>query len=159
MCIYIYRGKHSQIVLGTMPAMAKRKPKGQGIAAVQRCERNRKANLVVTWALPHMDFDAVETSGQLWPRGSLKRKKVQKCMYPWVHKTKGRWFTLKTAKLICRKLWDKLPCTPNRDPAQPFSCYMTDQAKRLLTLARASKKHLRNMGDPSNMDTLLDVDA
>ena len=139
--------------------MVTRKPKGQGIAAIQRSERNRKANLVVKWALPHLDLETVETSGQLWPRGSLKRKKVQKAMYPWVHKTKGRWFTLKMAKLVCRKLWDKLPCTPNRNPAQLFSCYMHDQALRLLTLAKASKKHFRKIGDPSNLDTLLDVDA
>ena len=139
--------------------MAKRKSEGFGIAAKQRRERNRKANLVVKWVLPHMDLETVETSGLLWPRGSLKRKKIQNLMYPWVHRTKGRWFTLKMAKLVCRKLYDQLPCTPNRNPAQLFSTYMHDQAVRLLSLARASKKHFRTMGDPSNIDTLLDVDA
>ena len=41
-----------------------------------------KASLVVTWALPNLDLDAVETSGQLWPRGSLKRKKSPKMYVP-----------------------------------------------------------------------------
>ena len=97
------------------------------------------------------------SSGDLWPRGSLKKKLVRGMFQPWIHKAKGRWFTLKVAKLVCRKIWDNLPFTPPRDPKLTFSQYITVQARRLVGLSRASKK--LKMADPTLVDTLLDVDA
>ena len=142
-------------------AMVRYKPRGEGVAAIQRDMRNKKAQQVVDWVMPLLDLDLVESSGELWPRGSLKKKKIQQIMYPWIKKTSGRWFTMTTAKLVCRKLWDALPMVPNRDPNLKFSAYIKVQAIRLMSLASAAKKHLRNMShrDPANMDTLLDVDA
>jgi hypothetical protein len=137
--------------------MGNRKPWGQGVAAKQCLERNRKANQVVEWVFPCLDQEKIESSGDLWPRGSLIKKLVRGMFQPWIHKAKGRWFTLKVAKLVCRKIWDNLPFTPPRDPKLTFSQYITVQARRLVGLSRASKK--LKMADPTLVDTLLDVDA
>ena len=137
--------------------MGNRKPWGQGVAAKQRLERNEKANQVVDWISPFLDFDRIESSGELWPRGSLKKRVVRDLFQPWIHKAKGRWFTQKVAKLVCRRIWDQLPFTPPRDPKLTFTGYITVQAKRLVSLSRASKKI--KMADPTMLDTLPDFDA
>ena len=139
--------------------MGNRKPWGEGVAARQRRERNRKAKQVVAWALPHLDMERIESSGEIWPRGSLKKKKVLSVVEPWISKTTGRFFTMKVSKLVCRQIWDKLPFTPPRDPSLSFSDYMVVQAKRLLRLSKACKKRGRRMADPTMLDTLVDVDA
>ena len=143
----------------SLAAMGIRKRWGEGVAARQRRERNRKAKQVVEWALPHLDMEQIESSGEIWPRGSLKRKKVREVIEPWIRKTTGRFFTLKVSKLVCRQIWDKLPFTPPRDPSMSFSGYMLVQAKRLIELSKASKKRCRRMADPTMLDTLVDVDA
>lgn len=134
-----------------------RKSKGEGRMSLQRKERNRKAELIVKWVWPHMDTERVEMTGDLWPRGSLKKRRVRELFQPWIHRCKGRWFTLKTAKLACRKLHDQLPSPPNRNPALSFGQYIKVQAKRLLQLSRAAKESA--MCDPTATDTLIDVDV
>ena len=75
-------------------AMVRYKPRGEGVAAIQRDMRNKKAQQVVDWVMPLLDLDLVESSGELWPRDSLIEKKEnttnhvpldQKDFWPMVH--------------------------------------------------------------------------
>ena len=61
-----------------------RKPWGQGRAAQQRYQRNRTAFDVAQLTKARMDVYQVQMTGQLFPRGSMK-KLANKELLDWVH--------------------------------------------------------------------------
>ena len=114
-----------------------RKPWGQGRAAQQRCQRNRVAFDVAQVLQDRMDVDHVQMTGQLFPRGSLKRR-ANKEFFNWVHTYNGRVWTKPMLKQVVRDLLRTIDVP--MDPAKTFGSFVTQQAKRLGSLIRQAKR-------------------
>lgn len=140
----------------------RRKPFGEGRAALQRKLRQCKAHEVADWILPHLDVEAVESTGHLFPRGPWRKRRVKAVFEPWIYECKGsRMFTSRLCQAVVRRLCVVLQTIPPRHPRQQFSEWVGQQGRRLKELVRAAKKHgggSRRMAsrDPSEFDTQLE---
>ena len=120
-----------------------RKPWGKGKAAEQKYVRNRTAFEVAELLKDRMDLDKVEMTGQLFPRGSLK-KKTNKELMDWVHMYKGRLWTLPMLKQVVRVLTRTIHNFP-LDPSKTYGAFVKQQAKRLGQLVRQAKR-IKDLG-------------
>lgn len=114
-----------------------RKPWGQGRAAQQRYQRNRTAFDVAQLIKARMDVDQVQMTGQLFPRGSMK-KLANKELLDWVHTFNGRVWTKPMLKQIIRVLLRTIDVP--MDPSKTFGNFVNQQSKRLGYLIRQAKR-------------------
>ena len=117
-----------------------RKASGSGPAAIQKEERVRKVRKLLKWVFPLLDVEKIEQSGDIWPRGNLKKRDAARLFNPWIHKCAGRWFTHAVRKCLCKRIVEKLGFQPPRDPKSSYQAYICSQAARLKDLVRQAKK-------------------
>ena len=115
-----------------------RKPWGQGKAAQQKHVRNRIAFEVSQLIQDRLDWDQVQMTGQLFPRGTLK-KPANKKVFSWVHSYSGRVWTKALLKQVVRNLVRAIQNIP-MDPSKPFGHFVKQQSKRLGILIRQAKR-------------------
>lgn len=118
-----------------------RKPWGKGRAAVQKYRRNSIAFDIANLLLDRLDQDQVCVTGQLFPRGGLKKPKTRRLM-DWVHDERfqeKRMYTKALVKLIVKKILRELGSIP-RDPKMSHGAFCNQQAKRLKELVRKAKR-------------------
>ena len=123
-----------------------RKPWGQGKAALQKYRRNSLSFSMSQFLLDRLDLDKVRMTGQLIPRGGLKRQST-KNMFDWVNNSEfdGRTFTKPVLKLVIRKLMRNI--TFPLDPE--CKNFVAQQSKRLRTLIRHAKRLKETNGEKS----------
>ena len=114
-----------------------RKPWGQGKAAQQKYRRNALAFSMSELLMDRLDMDKVRMTGQLVPRGDLK-KETNRTLFDWVNNSQfnGRTFTKPVLRLVIRKLMRNI--TFPLDPENKN--FVAQQAKRLRTLIRSAKR-------------------
>lgn len=121
---------------------AVRKPWGQGKAAVQKYRRNNLAFEIAGLLTERLDEETAQCTGQLLPRGGLKRKSSRK-LFDWVHdpKFKGnaRVFTKPLLRLVIKKILREVGPIP-MDPKKSYGTFVGQQAKRLGVLIRKAKR-------------------
>lgn len=119
--------------------IAPRQPWGKGRAAKQKRKRNKLACVITDLLLQHIDPDNVEMSCQLFPRGSLKKRRLRS-MFSWCSDPKflGRKFTKKLVESVTRKLCHAVHLHP--PPGKKFQDLVKDQSARLTNLVKAAKK-------------------
>ena len=143
--------------LGSNRAMAKpaRKANGQGRAALQKKVRQGKAKEIAKEIWERLDADLVDLTGNIFPRGTTRKKAVHALFWPWIGKVQGRVFTWRLCCSVCRQIIQFMGHAPPRRPDLAFSAYIGAQAERLRVLVRAVKKKLPKMDarDPSTWDT------
>ena len=114
-----------------------RKPWGMGRASVQKYRRQNVAFTISELLLERLDEEKVSLTGQLFPRGTLKKKASQK-LFDWVHDSEftGRTFTKPVLRLVVRKLLKKLviPLDPENKN------FVGQQSGRLRRFIRAAKR-------------------
>ena len=115
-----------------------RKPWGEGRAAMQKLKRQVRSQQIASQLLERLDTDSIQLTGQLFPRGNLKKRSVR-CLFSWVHQFPGRVFTTPLLNMVIRKLLRSIGDVP-RNPKQSYGGYVSSQAKRLGILARRSKR-------------------
>lgn len=95
------------------------------------------------WLLPTLNTSAIESTGRLFPRGSLKKPRVRSVVMPWLHKVDGklRYLTKPVLRNACVEIVALLGFTPPRAPTQSYHDYIDQQARRLADIIRAGKKH------------------
>lgn len=121
--------------------MAERRAHGEGRRAEQKRARIRIQNMIVQWILPLLEVELIESTGSLFPRGSLKSRRNKAIFSPWVHRLCGsRVLTAGLCRGVCRGIVHKLNFHPPRAPAQTFPEYIRTQGRRFQTLCRAAKK-------------------
>lgn len=135
----------------------KRKPWGQGRAAQQRHQRNRTAFDVAELIKDRMDLDQAQASGQLFPRGTLKRP-ANKKLFDWVHRYSGRVWTKQLLKQVVRVLLRTIQNLP-MDPSKTYGQFVSQQSKRLGFLIRQAKRikvpGFESMVDPTYFTKVL----
>lgn len=114
-----------------------RKPWGQGRSAQQRSQRNRTAFEVAQLIKDRMDVEQAQMTGQLFPRGSMKRV-ANKELFGWVHTYSGRVWTKPMLKQVVRVLLRTIDIP--MDPSKTFGSFVTQQSKRLRHLIRQAKR-------------------
>ena len=115
-----------------------RKPWGQGKAALQKHVRNRTAFEAAQLVLDRMDLDQVQMTGQLFPRGTLKKPAIKR-MFDWVHSYQGRVWTKAMLRQMVRILMRSIPNIPV-DPSKKIVTFVKQQSKRLGILIRQAKR-------------------
>ena len=129
-----------------------RKPWGQGVASLQKERRNQKARLLASILWERLDPTDIDTTGQLFPRGSLKTRANYGLFIPWACAIKGRVMTNKLATSVCRRLVVLLGHSPPRAPGQTYSEYIWQQAQRLRVFVRKARKMALAL-DPTQFET------
>ena len=120
-----------------------RAPHGQGQAAKLQRLRAKKGRKLAKWLMPHVlqREAAISRTGELFPRGNFRKRKVSKMFTPWLHKTGGvRFFTKPITTCAVEELLGSLSFTPPRKPGLSWVKYVKSQAARLHSLGRAAKK-------------------
>lgn len=118
--------------------IAIRKPWGEGRAAMQKQKRQSNPTLIASRLLDRLDVDNIQLTGQLMPRGTLKKRSIR-ALFTWVHEFPGRVFTYPLLKMVVRKLLRSIGDVP-RNPKQSYGGYVASQAKRLGILAHRAKR-------------------
>ena len=134
--------------------IAFRKPDGCGKAAQQKFARNRKASVVAYFLLDRLDLEAIQMTGQLMPRGSLKRRQNRQ-IFDWVGQFNGRTFTSQLVRLVIKKLMRMVGQIP-LDPKVTYGAYVKQQSKILRKLIRQAKR-LKDSGFGKNKQKWLNV--
>ena len=122
----------------------KRKPWGMGRAAVQRYRRQTVALEVTELLLERLDEDKVTMTGQLFPRGNLKKPRCR-TLFDWVHDPEfagSRVFTKPMLKLVVRKLLKRLAIPLNPENTK----FVGQQSARLRRLIRSAKRVKEGLG-------------
>lgn len=117
-----------------------KKPNGHGRRAFQKDRRKRVASEIARHLQEHMDWDAIEASGALFPRSCSLRKRKNRNMFAWLKGMKGRVFTNRVCLLVCKKLMSKPPFTLNHDPRESLETFLGAQARRLACLAKKARR-------------------
>ena len=117
-----------------------RKPWGQGKAALLKARRNSVASQIAVTLGKHLDIDRVSTTGEIFPRGSLKSRHMKE-LFAFSRDFHGRTFTVLLSKLVIRKLVniigrDAIP----RDPKMTFGRFVTKQALRFQRLVQRARR-------------------
>ncbi len=115
-----------------------RKPWGYGKAAVQKLQRQNTACEIATCLNERLDCENIQVTGELFPRGTLKSRKV-KLLFEWVPDYKGRVFTQQLLKIVVRKLMRWIGPIPT-NPKMSYGCFVKRQAQRLGQLIRQAKR-------------------
>lgn len=112
-----------------------------GRASVQKHTRNSYAFEIAGLLLDRVDRDQVNMTGQLFPRGGLKKPSNRRLM-DWVHDKRfkdKRMYTKALLKLTIKKILRDLGNIP-RDPDVSYGTFCNQQAKRLKELVRRAKR-------------------
>ena len=148
--LLLFRGKSKPTMARSIRYSVKRKPWGQGRAAQQRHQRNRTAFDVAELIIDRMDVDQAQVTGQLFPRGTLK-KPANKNLFDWVHCYNGTVWTKKLLKQVVRVLLRNVQNIAV-DPSKSYGQFVSQQSKRLGCLIRQAKRikawGFENMVDP-----------
>lgn len=115
-------------------------------AALLVKERERKASFLATHMWEHLNLDRVEDTGQLIPRGSIK-KRESRCMFGFIidqGNCTGRWLTKKVCVKAVRKLVSWLEFDPPVGPRTTRRDFISQEALVLQEQCRKAKKHLNN---------------
>lgn len=121
--------------------MAKRQAHGEGRRAQQKRRRIEIQNMIVQWILPLLEVEAIQSTGSLFPRGSLKSRRNRAIFSPWVRRLSGsRVLTAGLCRGVCRGIVHELNFHPPRSPTQSFTEYIRMQGKRFQILCKAAKK-------------------
>ena len=114
-----------------------RKPWGFGKAAVLKHRRNSLALSMSEYLLERLDEDRVSMTGQLFPRGTLK-KRANRVLFDWVHYPEfgGRTFTKPVLRLVVKKLMKRI--TLPLDPEN--TRFVSQQTARLRRLVKSAKR-------------------
>lgn len=116
-----------------------RRPFGHGQAALLKNRRNSLASAVAQRLRDRLDVDRVQMTGELLPRGSLKKVANRK-VFEWIHEIQGRRiYTKPLLKLCVKKLLRFMGPVP-LDPKLPYGTYVKQQALRLGSLIRQAKR-------------------
>ena len=86
--------------------------------------------------------DLVNHTGELFPRGNLKKKNVRNLLeFVSGPACRGRVFTARVCRMVIRKLMrSDLELKPPRDPEESWNTWLDRQSRRLQLLARSAKK-------------------
>ena len=114
---------------------------GDGPGACLQKEREKRAKRLVKYVWPRLDFEKISKTGQLWPRGSLKKRKVRAIFKDWIFRTSGhRYFTKNVCRRTCEILVEQLQYYPTRPPRQSYNQWIQEQCQRFHELCRNAKK-------------------
>lgn len=116
---------------------------GCGPAAALLRARTKKGRRLARWLLPYVQQReaTIQRTGDLFPRGNMKKVKVRRMFSPWLHKTGNvRYFTKPVTKCAVEVLLGSLSFVPPRKPGERWDKYVACQAARLHELGRAAKK-------------------
>ena len=113
-------------------------------ASVQKRMRCGNAKFVVRRLGSLCEEDSVEAvnrTGELFPRGSLQRLAVRR-LFSFVHEPAchGRFFTARLCKQVVRKLVREGRMNPPLDPQDSVADWIAKQAKRLQYICKRSKR-------------------
>lgn len=90
---------------------------------------------------PLMDVERIERTGQMWPRGTLRKRRVRKVFEAqWLREVQGRVFTRILCLDIVSRLLEMIGVQPTRPPDQSLNQWRKSQAVRFHTLCRHAKK-------------------
>lgn len=134
--------------------IAIRKPCGTGRAAQQKFARNRKASEVASYLYERLDLDTVQMSGQLMPRGTLKRRQ-NRHIFEFAGNFHGRTFTSQLVRLVIKKLMRMVGPIP-QDPNLSYGAYVKQQSKILRKFLRQAKR-LKDSGSWQNQTKIKTV--
>lgn len=129
-----------------------RQPWGYGPAALQKECRNKRARCIAAVLWTRLDVEMVNRTGELFPRGGLKRRECQALFMPWASALRGRIMTTGLACSVCRRLVVNLGNSPPRAPNQTYAEYIRVQAQRLRVLIRKARKMASSV-DPTQLET------
>ena len=116
-----------------------RQPWGKGRAAKLKKKRNKLACTICDLLRERLDYNQIQLSCELFPRGSLKKRNL-KAMFAWCGDSRfiGRLFTKHLCTSIARKLCHCFQLQP--PPGESFQHLIKTQSSRLKTLVAAAKK-------------------
>ena len=90
-----------------------RKASGSGPAAIQKEERVRKVRKLLKWVFPLLDVEKIEQSGDIWPRGNLKKNEMQPdCSTHGSTNVQGGGSHMLSESAYARGLWKSLDFNP-----------------------------------------------
>ena len=104
--------------------------------------RSKKACHVAACLVGRINVDLALKTGDLFPRGSLKRKNVRHA-FSWMSEMQGRVFTTRFSRMVVKKIMRSIQFHPPLD----MDVWVKAQADRLQKLARSVKKGTRAMAD------------
>ena len=93
--------------------------------------------------------DVVNHTGELFPRGDLRKKKVRTLVeFASGPACRGRVFTTRVCRMAIRKLMrSDLELKPPRDPEESWNTWLDRQSRRLQVLVRSAKKRAMDAAD------------
>lgn len=120
-----------------------RKPHGAGPASHLQVARAKKARRIASWLKPGLEQRArkIHATGEIFPRGGLRKAKVRRLFEGWVHKCQGkRVLTKALMRTTIQEVVNILGFYPTRSPDELYSDWLLRQANRLHELLRQAKK-------------------
>ena len=116
-----------------------RRPFGHGQAALLKNRRNYLATAIAQRLWDRLDMDRVQMTGEVLPRGTLKKVANRK-LFEWIHEIEGRRiYTKPLLKLCVKKLLRFVGPIP-MDPKLPYGTFVKQQSCRLGSLIRQAKR-------------------
>ena len=98
-------------------------------------------NLSARFADPQLDLsEKANRTGELFPRGNFKKVGVKRLFSFAALSCRGRVFTLRVCRAVCKKLVRELQLAPAIDPRESWQAWYMRQAKRLQVLAKGAKR-------------------